>query len=626
MDRSVVDDAVHKILSYPPKPQCLPKGSPSVPLLGNDQSELHDMILHEPDSSSEPIEADHSPPSTASPVNRPSKSEDTKATFRAGHDPMQKGLHFVRLSGPDEAAAPDFRLGKPQQRTLNLKPTRGPAAMVPPACVASTTANQSASSTVTKSPKFDYATVEVEQPKSPKETGQGEESKSENGHADIGPNSDLPLHSRAISQSSGLVSSPQSSELEGAATIPNHESLPKESEHASTSQVYSVHGAEPQPDSTASNGPERLERENAATRQQDFKNSGEGCHDEDTDMTDGQTLVGVQLPGHSNVRSCSNSSSSDETIMTQIQPAQEVRKRVEQPRNGLLATSEATDPLAENGPSLDPEKIFKALAIHYQHEKRQKDQIKAREENKERDIQDLQTISQALHQQLQETENRLASQEEELTKYRRQFARCIERLKKLSDYVKGLGNDHTRLRDIGDSIQKKQQELQEQKLSINNSLKESKDGVEKERTQHRELVRKLRHDSKMLEQALNSRSLELMNENSRVRHEQGRNARLHDDLVRAASQYEKLASNLVHHETAVDSKIAELREVFHTTTGKSQPAEQTSLYVDLEECLRLLREVRTGQLEAPDLVQKLNLSNKEYADRYVLFVHGTEQC
>ena len=77
------------------------------------------------------------------------------------------------------------------------------------------------------------------------------------------------------------------------------------------------------------------------------------------------------------------------------------------------------------------------------------------QQQKETEIQRLQDISNNLYSQLQDVEHRETQTNAELTKIKANKPIWESKIKRLSDYVKGLTNDHNRLRDDADDLRKR---------------------------------------------------------------------------------------------------------------------------------------------------------------------------
>lgn len=276
-----------------------------------------------------------------------------------------------------------------------------------------------------------------------------------------------------------------------------------------------------------------------------------------------------------------------------------------------------SNPLSR-GLSADSEgQLLKALTIRYRHQQHERHQLKAKLLDKNLEIQDLQIITKNLDQQLAANERCVASQDAELSKYRHLMPRWQDRVKKLSDYVKGLSNDHRRLRNEARSMQVEQQDLRSHKDTMDTFLRDMVGAVEHERTKHKDRLLKAHNQTELIQQALNTRNLDLLGETQRLRVEQGRTASLQESLATFASDNGKILERLADQDITTASQITELGKIITDFVDNASSLGQADLIPKLEECLSLLKRPQVDHSTGADDVQKLDMSIKENADRYI---------
>ncbi|KAL8686260.1 MAG: hypothetical protein Q9218_007233 [Villophora microphyllina] len=272
--------------------------------------------------------------------------------------------------------------------------------------------------------------------------------------------------------------------------------------------------------------------------------------------------------------------------------AGKIRKRQQSSRGRSPSCPGSTVAPILDDPPLDPVELLSALTVYYQKQKQQRAKVKASQRAKELEIKDLEMISKSLHKQLQGSEARVAKQSGELEKYRELMPRWQDKVKKLNDFVKGLSNDHTRLRDDAHSIQQEQRNLQTAKESINNGLKETMTALQDERSQHQGRLSKAHKDVEALQETLTTRKFELMTSH-------------HEDLVAKVAQQGDI----------LGTKLADISElVSRCIPGSSTTGQLDGLQANLEEYLSLLRQPREAG-SSPDALNDLGSSIKEVIDR-----------
>lgn len=610
MDRttlhSSIDEAVFNIVNYKSKPQSRTNGGPSSECSSSREDK-------DPKSQSSSQHGSASPSASNDYVGPPGPSVDEQTqpesqlpVVRTSHQPTQKAPYFKII--PDEAPSTPFAFGKYQPRAINIKPTRGSAATV---CVVNTVDSQMTCSDSAKSSGDDAATSEGQE-YMPKTKFKQQETR-------------VDCTKPTLTKSIGLPESPHSLRYATRALTPHEHNhgydtagVEKESSPKRLQEAFVSPNSPSVEERSCSNTPTLQHVLETTKHNQDFPTEqtsdpkADDGHDEDTEMMDDRTLINPEDHSRTNTqRNRSAPSSPSERSTAKLQNIEKAVQSLERLRSKSISPSGITDARGEKDSGIGPEELLrKTVNMYCQHQEKEKAQVKAREQSRDRDIQDLQTISQALHEQLQETEARVAGQEQELTKYRQVVPQCKDRLKKLGDFLRGLSNDHTRLREIGDTIGTEQRNLWAQKDSVDKMLKDTVHAMEDERGQYQERVLALQHTAKMLEQALNTSSLNLRNETSRLQAEQGRNATLHERLVKSASQYEELTAKFAQQESGLSSRIADLRGLIQAEVCNSQPIDHDHLNEKLDECLRLLIEKPGSNTEISNLVQKFDASSE----------------
>ncbi|KAL8807025.1 MAG: hypothetical protein Q9200_004841 [Gallowayella weberi] len=264
---------------------------------------------------------------------------------------------------------------------------------------------------------------------------------------------------------------------------------------------------------------------------------------------------------------------------------------------------------------LPEEQLLKAMTIRYQHQKNERDQLRAKSRAKDQQIQDLEGISKYLANLLTQSEERIANQEAELLKQRQLVPRWHDRVKQLGNFVIGLSNDHTRLRDEAQSMHMEQQKILADKDSLDRILQSTVEAIQQERAQHRDCLLKAQNQSKIIGQELEARSLDLLGESHKLQAEQGRNASLQDSLTRLACNNQEILVKLADQEAAIASKIEVLGKTISDPVINALSMGQEDIGTGFQECLSLLKKLPVEHPVGTDHLHKLNISIKENADR-----------
>lgn len=369
-------------------------------------------------------------------------------------------------------------------------------------------------------------------------------------------------------------------------------------------------------------------------------NTDDPHHEENTAMIDGPTLVNESPAYHTSSKTSSRASSPspslgrsrqsysrapsnrsfdheslDRSVLRGLQAAGKVQKRRSAPRHKPLAPLESLRVSASETAPIDPEDLLKALTICYRNQKQQRAELRAKEKEKDDAIAEFKMIITFLDSQLQESNEQVSKQEAKLLKYRQLVPGWQDKVKKLSNFVKGLNNDHARLRDDARSIQGEQQNIKLHKEAIDKMLKESVGALENERLHHRERLLKAHHRTEMAEQALNARNIDLQSETTRLRAEQDRSMNLEDSLDKFASNRGDIIVKLANQEAIISSKIASLDETIADAIRNASTSGHQDPNPKLEECISLLKEPQAVDPAYAEDVQKLDISIKENGDK-----------
>ena len=377
-----------------------------------------------------------------------------------------------------------------------------------------------------------------------------------------------------------------------------------------------------------------------ALSQDHSTSTGNPHHEENIAMIDGPTLVNEGSAYHtinkassrasslspslgrslrSYSRALSNRSSDherfDRSVLHRLQADGKVQKRRAGPRHKRLATPEDPGISTSETAPIDPEDLLEVLTICYRNQKQQRAELRAKEKKKDEAIAEFKMIITFLDNQLQESNEQVSRQEAKLQKYRQLVPGWQDKIAKLSNFVKGLNNDHARLRDDARSIQDEQENSKRHKEAIDKVLGESVGALEKERLYHQERLLKAHHRTEIAEQALNARDLDLRSETTRLRAEQDRSTSLQDSLNKFASDRGDIMVKLANQEATISSKIAGLEETMADAVRNASTSGYEVLNPKLEECISLLKEPRAVESAHAEDVQKLHFTVNENGDK-----------
>ena len=265
--------------------------------------------------------------------------------------------------------------------------------------------------------------------------------------------------------------------------------------------------------------------------------------------------------------------------------------------------------------SLSYEDTLGVLSMLYRKDQLQREKERAALKAKEIELQDLREISNAIYSQLQQVRQREKSQEAELSRFRKTKPQWEIRVKKLSDYVQSLADDHKALKDGAQKIQEQQEILQANKSDLASALKTVQDTVEHDHGKTKKVLIDVRHHMEMLEQTVTIQERQLQQDADLLDTERLRSQRLEAEISKVANGHEHLRELVTDDRLNILGKLDDLLcrsgELQVVTSASSQN------YVKplIDEAISLLKGIQNAEIVKPDDIRRLDVSIRSYADR-----------
>ncbi|KAL8967279.1 MAG: hypothetical protein Q9183_002995 [Haloplaca sp. 2 TL-2023] len=361
--------------------------------------------------------------------------------------------------------------------------------------------------------------------------------------------------------------------------------------------------------------------------------SHHSVEDGDNQVLEGQTLIDVlpaspinvpqsasatpsprrQFSRPSHHSSSRNTEPSTPSALTKPRAPTKVQKPSRVPRTPS-SPARSLRSIVTAGQTPNPKKALRTLQMYYHKQEEYQDEIQAWKEARDMEIQDLETISQALHSQLQQSEQQVTSLTRQLAQHHERVPKWQERIKKLGDFVNGLSRDHTRLREDAKAMSGELTQLQTFKETITREVEVATLGSQNKHSRHHDQLSKTRQIVESLQQELNTRNAELEKESIRLQSEQARTERLEGSLAASTTQQQTLIAKLSQQEDNLSSKINDLSNLINSLHDHTPPTNQDDLQQKLEECLSLLKEPRDAVSTSQASLEKLELSIQTVID------------
>ena len=292
-------------------------------------------------------------------------------------------------------------------------------------------------------------------------------------------------------------------------------------------------------------------------------------------------------------------------------PSKVLKKRRKKPTTES-STNAATR--AHVAPAYNEEELLHLLMIRHRHSQRERETFQVAQQAKEQESQRLEKWASDLQAQLHETQSRYSEKEAQLAKFKATKPGWERKIRKLSDYVQGLTNDHNRLRDDARELRDQSSSILQDREGLVSAVQEARQNITKQHSNSVRAVTEARHELEMHEQTIQHQQSELRNLQKLLASETERNDRLESEVSAFAASYEQLSSRLSGHRDDIIGKISELLDKTEGFQAAAPPESQDRLSSLLEQCVVLLERFQSAGATKPEDFEKLNDSMHGYFD------------
>lgn len=295
-------------------------------------------------------------------------------------------------------------------------------------------------------------------------------------------------------------------------------------------------------------------------------------------------------------------------------PAQARSRVTKSRRKALPKSSDYPGPpqVCRTQSTLTQEELMNVLMLRYKHDKQLRDEERAAHAS---DVQDLKDISDVLWQQLQAERTRGQQLNKEILHYEARLPAWGAKVKKLSDFVRGLTNDHHGLRDKAKEIQQTQNELRHEKMLLTADL----DNVNKDLTAvtewNKSTVAEAKADLRLLLQQSENQQVQLRDNARSLDNERERNGLYAAEIGKLTTSHNQLtqciaARDSIHVDrlTALSAKLDDIQ-----ITDSSDSHEELKGMV--QQCLGTVEGLRsTADMNGQDL-QHIDITVRDHTDK-----------
>ena len=218
----------------------------------------------------------------------------------------------------------------------------------------------------------------------------------------------------------------------------------------------------------------------------------------------------------------------------------------------------------------------------------------------------------SLSEQLHEVVQREAQNTAELSELKGKkplWESKIKQIKQMSDYVKGLTNDHKRLREDADDLQRQHGEVCIAGKEFHIALENAKKTAEQGRISSQKHRDDARHRIETLTQTIQHQGAQLRDDETLLNAERERSNRLQAQISGITASHGQLMQLFTDHRDAITGRIDSL---LHQAKSAVAPKEASEVQPDgavrpmLEQCVGLLQKLHEVETITPKDLRKLN--------------------
>ena len=276
------------------------------------------------------------------------------------------------------------------------------------------------------------------------------------------------------------------------------------------------------------------------------------------------------------------------------------------------------------GSEPSPEDLLTILLFRARQDKKARDLAKAVQQAKESELEDIVQAYTKLRAQMQELSQREKAQQAELVKYQKVLPGWKTKLRRLEDYMRGLTNDHNKLRDDGDIIQRQQESLKSDRAEIKASVKEARETFGRTSANTTKILIEAKQEIDKLEWRVEEQNTRHGENMDRLEVERARNNKLEQEISCIAVSQQQIEGLLRTQRQAIIDKLGELFS--NPLATESIPSDfQKHTWDMLDRVLGLLMEIKAMEKENPEHLLRINETITDFAGQYAITISSLKR-
>ena len=288
---------------------------------------------------------------------------------------------------------------------------------------------------------------------------------------------------------------------------------------------------------------------------------------------------------------------------------------IEKRRNRRQPHASSVLPTVEDGPSVpDQVEILQILAFRAKQERDAQQAMARSLEVQRKHVERMKSEHLSLEALLNQGLERENTQKAELERFKSLLSGLKGKAKKLDDYVKGLSNDHNKLRDDAISLRQQQESLQDDRRVIQTTLSETRNTLQSIATIDKGAISEARMQLGNLQKVINQQHGQLMDKSDLLDMERKRLRTLEGELSKIATSQERMVESIRYDQKELLKGVQALLDQYQKA-AQTDFVKSTVPPAALKRCVELLEQVHSRKNVQPEELHEIGESLQEQVRR-----------
>ena len=329
--------------------------------------------------------------------------------------------------------------------------------------------------------------------------------------------------------------------------------------------------------------------------------------------------VGIEVVGepHFNVQNGSRNALKDP--LTSVAGAPRITKTRRNTKNGPV--KDVTRPPSNQKAGYTEDDLLRLLIYRRRQGQEELENFRATQQEKENEILKLHETSSHLSNQLQEVIKRETQTNAELLRLKANKPVWESKIKRLSDYVKGLTNDHKRLREDADDLHKHHGDIFTAREELHNTMVDVQESLKQERTKAQQLQNCAHHEINTLVQTVQNQNKKIRSDESLLVAERERSNQIEAEIIKITTCHKQSLELFTSHRDTITGKVDDLLHQAQTIVPPNKAPELPShdlIIPMLEQCVGMLRKLQKEDAVRPEELRKMNDTMDKFVQGYAI--------